>query len=199
MYVKMSCIAVSAMAFSSMANGAIIYSDLSETAFPGDSVSVDIAGLNYEFGIQTGETDIAYVTTTSEGAGVFVPLLEETAARNFSAGDSIGTLTSVLKMFPLGGGTENINLAMFDYDTNEGTWTQGETAYVGFGFSSFGFGFDFNYGWIEFTVYDDAMVMSGWAYESEVNKAITVGQIPAPGVLSLLAIAGIASRRRRRG
>lgn len=196
MHFNISCIAVSTMALGSMAHAAIIYSDLNETAATGESVSLDIAGLDYEFGIQTGgPLDYAYVTTTSEGAGIFVPLLDETVARNFSAGDSIGTLTSVLNMYPLGSPTENINLAMFDYNTNTGSWTLGETAYVGFGFGS---GTDFNYGWIEFTVGDGEMTMSGWAYESDVNKSITVGQIPAPGALSLLAVAGIASRRRRR-
>jgi len=197
MNLKISCIAVSALVLGSFANADIIYNDLSETAGSGESVSIDINGLNYEFGIETGgPLDYAYVTTTSEGAGLFVPLLEETTARNFSAGDSIGTLTSVLNMFPLGGGSENINLAMFDFNTNTGNWNLGETGYVGFGFGS---GIDFNYGWIEFTVNNGEMTMSGWAYESEVNKSITVGQIPAPAALSLLAIAGIASRRRRRG
>ena len=197
MNLRISCIAVSAVALGSFANADIIYNDLTETAGSGESISFDINGLDYEFGIETGgPLDYAYVTTTSEGAGLFVPLLEETTARNFSAGDSIGTLTSVLSMFPLGGGSADINLTMFDFNTNTGNWNLGETGYVGFGFGS---GIDFNYGWIEFTVYNGEMTMSGWAYESDVNKSITVGQIPAPGVLSLLAIAGIASRRRRRG
>ena len=194
---KISCIAVSALALGSFANAEIVYSDLSESASAGFPISIDIAGFNYEFGIEDGgPLNYAYVTTTSENAGVFVPLLEETTARNFSAGDSIGTLTSVLNMFPLGGGSENINLAMFDYNTNTGNWNIGETGYVGIGFGS---GIDFNYGWIEFVIYNGEMQMEGWAYETEVNKSITVGQIPAPGALSLLAIAGIASRRRRRG
>ena len=197
MFLRMSCIAVSTLALSGLANADIIYSDLTASASSGESASIDIAGLNYEFGIQTGgPLDYAYVTTTSQGAGLFVPLLEETTARNFSAGDSIGTLTSVLDMYPLGGGSENINLAMFDFNTNTGNWNLGETGYVGFGFGS---GIDFNYGWIEFTVNNGEMTMTGFAYNDEVNQSITVGQIPAPGALSLLAIAGIASRRRRRG
>ncbi len=166
MFLRMSCIALSTLALSGLANADIIYSGLNTSAGSGDSVSIDIAGLNYEFGIQTGEgqsgiLDYAYVTTTSQGAGLFVPLLSESEARNFSAGDSIGTLTSVLDMYPLGGGSENINLTMFDFNTNTGSWNLGETGYVGFGFGS---GIDFNYGWIEFTVNNGEIAMTGFAY-----------------------------------
>ena len=70
MHFNISFIAVSTMALGSMAHAAIIYSDLNETAATGESVSLDIAGLDYEFGIQTGgPLDYAYVTTTSEDAG----------------------------------------------------------------------------------------------------------------------------------
>ncbi len=194
---RMSCIAVTALALNSLANADIIYSDLTESASTGENVSFEIAGLTYEFGILTGgPLDYAYISTSSEGAGLFVTATDVFNARNFSAGESIGTLTAVLDMYPLGGGSENINLSMYDFVTDTGNWNLGETGYVGFGFGS---GTDFNYGWIEFTINEGEMSMTGFAYNDEVNQSITVGQIPAPAALSLLAIAGIASRRRRRG
>jgi len=194
---RMSCIAVTALALNSLANADIIYSDLTESASTGENVSFEIAGLTYEFGILTGgPLDYAYISTSSEGAGLFVTATDVFNARNFSAGESIGTLTAVLDMYPLGGGSENINLSMYDFVTDTGNWNLGETGYVGFGFGS---GTDFNYGWIEFTINDGEMSMTGFAYNDVVNESITVGQIPAPAALSLLAIAGIASRRRRRG
>ena len=194
---RMSCIAVSALALNSLASADIIYSDLTESASTGENVSFEIAGLTYEFGILTGgPLDYAYISTSSEGAGLFVTATDVFNARNFSAGESIGTLTAVLDMYPLGGGSENINLSMYDFVTDTGNWNLGETGYVGFGFGS---GTDFNYGWIEFTINEGEMSMTGFAYNDVVNESITVGQIPAPAALSLLAIAGIASRRRRRG
>lgn len=194
---RMSCIAVSALALNSLASADIIYSDLTESASTGENVSFEIAGLTYEFGILTGgPLDYAYISTSSEGAGLFVTATDVFNARNFSAGESIGTLTAVLDMYPLGGGSENINLSMYDFVTDTGNWNLGETGYVGFGFGS---GTDFNYGWIEFTINEGVMSMTGFAYNDVVNESITVGQIPAPAALSLLAIAGIASRRRRRG
>jgi len=201
MYLRMTCIAASALALGSVANADIVYSDFTDTAQEGDSVSFEINGLNYEFGIQTGgPLNYAYVTTTSEGAGIFVPLLNEANARNFAAGANIGTITSVLNMFPLGGGSENINLTMYDYVSGDGDFAPETTGYVGFGFGS---GVDFNYGWIEFTLYAEGefefIDISGWAYNDVVNESITVGQIPAPGAFALLALGGLAGRRRRQG
>ena len=73
-----------------------------------------------------------------------------------------------------------------------------QTGYIGIGFGS---GTQFNYGWIEFTVYEqgsqNSMVMTGWAYNDVVNESITVGQIPAPGAFALLAMGGLVGRRRR--
>ena len=200
---KKFLIASSVLAITGGAAADIVYSgDVSLEAQLGDSVSFDIAGFNYEFGIQTGgPLEYAYVTTTDENAGIFIPLgqiANPMDARNFAEGDNIGSLTSVLNMFPLGNGTENINLNMYDFITAEGEFTLDTTGYVGFGFGS---GIDFNYGWIEFTVFAEGpftfMTMTGWAYNDELNGSITVGQIPAPGALALLSIAGLVGRRRR--
>ena len=203
MFLRITSIAVSALALSSIASADIVYSgDISLEAQEGQSASFVIAGFNYEFGIEDGgPLDYAYVTTTSENAGVFIPVSQienPMDARNFTAGDNIDSFTSVLDMFPLGSGTESINLNMYDFVTEEGNFTLDETGYVGFGFGS---GTEFNYGWIEFTVFDEGpfkfMTMTGWAYNDEVNGSITVGLIPAPGALGLLAIGGLAGRRRR--
>ena len=212
MFLKTTLITASTLALSTAANADIVYSgplfDGVSDVNGGGSLTVEIAGLNYEFGILVGgPLDYSYVTTTSEGAGLFVPLTETDEARNFSAGDNIGTLTSVLNMYPLGGGGENINLVMHDYAgtlDNPGEFSASGTGYVGFGFGS---GVNFNYGWMEFTSWEEEfeggllsyIALTGWAYNDEINSSIEVGQIPAPGALGLLALAGLTGRRRRQG
>jgi hypothetical protein len=201
MYLKMTCIAASVLALSGFASAGIVYSGEIEEYTDGSPVSIDIAGLNYEFGIEVaGPADYAYITTTDEGAGIFVPIANELLARNFAPGHSIGTLTSVLNMYPLGPGGSNSNLIMHDYITGEGEFSGTGYGYVGFGFGS---GIEFNYGWMEFITVDipecKHIIMTGWAYNDEVNQSIIVGQIPAPGALGLLAIVGLAGRRRRQG
>ena len=201
MYLRKTCIAASALAVTGFANADIISSDAGGFAELGESFSFDIAGFNYEFGIEVaGPVDYAYITTTDEGAGIFVPIANELLARNFAPGHSIGTLTSVLNMYPLGPGGSESNLIMHDYITGEGEFSATGYGYVGFGFGS---GTEFNYGWMEFITVDipgcKHIIMTGWAYNDEINQSITVGQIPAPGALGLLAIAGLAGRRRRQG
>lgn len=202
MLFRITSITASALAFAGFAHADIVYNDVVLGAFEGESASFEVNGFNYEFGIvDGGSLDYAYVTTTSENAGVFIPLSQisnPSDARNFSEGDNISTLTSVLDQFPLGNGTENINLNLYNWETGEGNFVIDETGYVGFGFGS---GVDFNYGWMKFTVSQNGeskiVNMTGWAYNDEVNGSITVGQIPAPGALGLLAIGGLAGRRRR--
>ena len=210
---KTTCITASTLAVCSVANAEIIYSGfISESASDtSDPVSVEIAGLNYEFGILVGgPLDYSYITTTSENAGIFIPVSQISSpadARNFSAGDTIGTLTEVLDMFPLGNGDENVNLTLHDYAgtlENPGQFSANGTGYVGFGFGS---GVNYNYGWMEFTSWEEEfeggllsyIALTGWAYNDEINSSIEVGQIPAPGVLGLLAIGGLTCRRRRLG
>lgn len=210
---KTTCITASTLALCSVANAEIIYSGfISESASDtSDPVSVDIAGLNYEFGILVGgPLDYSYITTTSENAGIFIPVSQISSpaeARNFSAGDTIGTFTEVLDMFPLGNGDENVDLTLHDYAgtlENPGQFSATGTGYVGFGFGS---GVNYNYGWMEFTSWEEEfeggvqsyIALTGWAYNDELNGSIEVGQIPAPGALGLLALAGLAGRRRRQG
>ena len=212
MFLKTMSITASTLALCTIANADIVYSgNILETVSDsgeGESLTVDINGYSYEFGILVGgPLDYAYITTTSENAGLFVPLTETDEAKNFSAGDNIGTFTSVLNMYPLGPGGENINLVMHDYAgtlDNPGEFSASGTGYVGFGFGS---GVNFNYGWMEFTSFEEEFEgglqsyfsLTGWAYNDEVNGSIEVGQIPAPGVLGLLAIGGLTCRRRRQG
>ena len=202
MFFRLTTVTASALAVSSFVNADIIYNDVVLGAFEGDSASFEVNGFNYEFGIvDGGPLDYAYVTTTSENAGVFIPVSQianPSDARNFAEGENIGTLTSVLDQFPLGNGTENINLNLYNWETGEGNFAIDETGYVGFGFGS---GVNFNYGWMKFTVSQNGeskiVNMTGWAYNDEVNGSITVGEIPAPGAIALLAIGGLAARRRR--
>ena len=159
---------------------------------------MSIAGKTFEVGFVQGY-NFAYVTTTSVGAGIFVPLAQEpnpTNARSFAQGDTIGTSTGVLDMYPLGGGSENINLELYNFTTESGTFALDTIAYVGFGLGS---GTQFNYGWIKLAVFADAQSITiyGWAYNDVVNQSITVGEIPGPGALGLLAIVGLQGRRRR--
>ena len=180
------------------ANAAIVYSDVVQQAQPASPASMSIAGKTFEVGFVQGY-NFAYVTTTSVGAGIFVPLAQEpnpTNARSFAQGDTIGTSTGVLDMYPLGGGSENINLELYNFTTQSGTFALGTTAYVGIGLGS---GTQFNYGWIKLAVSADAQSITiyGWAYNDVVNQSITVGEIPGPGALGLLAIVGLQGRRRR--
>jgi hypothetical protein len=101
-------------------------------------------------------------------------------------------------MYPLGGGSENINLELYNFSTQSGTFALDTIAYVGFGL---GGGTQFNYGWMKLAVFAEGgqkwITIYGWAYNDEVNQSITVGEIPAPGALGLLAIVGLQGRRRR--
>ncbi|MDG1979595.1 MAG: hypothetical protein P8I44_13620 [Phycisphaerales bacterium] len=198
-------IASSVLAVAGGASADIVYSgDLGLTVNSGDTaIDVSIGDNMWRFGIVLGgPLDYTYVTALNEGAGLFVPIASEFEARNFAAGDNIGTITSVLKMFPLGEGDENINLNMHDYISGEGTFDASGTGYVGFGF---GGGIDFNYGWMQFTLDVDAnstnhsITLVDFAYNDDVNGSIEVGAIPAPGAIALLSIAGLAGRRRRQG
>ena len=108
----------SILALAGSATADLVYSgELDLTVYSGDTaIDVSIGDNMWQFGIVLGgPLDYTYVTALNEGAGLFVPIANETSARNFAAGDNIGTVTSVLKMFPLGPGDENINLNMHDY------------------------------------------------------------------------------------
>ncbi|MAB72293.1 MAG: hypothetical protein CMJ54_07275 [Planctomycetaceae bacterium] len=199
-------LASSVLALAGSASADIVYSgDLGLTVSSGDAaIDVSIGDNTWQFGVLIGgPLDYTFVTALNEGAGLFVPIANEFSARNFAAGDNIGTFTSVLNMYPLGpGGSTNINLTMHDYVSGEGTFDASGTGFVGFGF---GGGIDFNYGWMQFTLDVDAnsgshsITLVDFAYNDEVNGSIEVGAIPAPGAIALLSIAGLAGRRRRNG
>ena len=193
----------SILALAGSASADLVYSgELDLTVSSGDSaIDVSIGSNMWQFGIGTGgPLDYSFVTALNESAGLFVPIANETSARNFATGGNIGTITSILNMFPLGPGSENINLTMHDYVSGEGTFDASGTGFVGFGF---GDGVDFNYGWMQFTLDVDAnsnsksITLVDLAYNDEVNGSIEVGAIPAPGAIALLSLAGLAGRRRR--
>ena len=201
MDMKVTFVAASILSVGAIANADIVYSGMLDfTVEAGGEIEVDINGNMWQLGILTGgPLDYAYVTALDEGAGVFVPILSETEARNFDDGDEIGTLTSVLNMFPLGPGDENINLLMHDFTSGEGTFDGNGTGFIGFGF---GGGVDFNYGWMQVMLTSDnasqSLTLVDFAYNDDVNGSIEVGAIPAPGALGLLALGGLVGRPRRR-
>ena len=188
-------VATSVLAFSSFANAAIVYSGtVSVEVHPALADDVQIADSLYVFAIDPNNGSSAYILVGSQNTGIFIPLSQAADPinpRNFARGDTIGTSTGVLEMnYPY--------LTMYDFATGQGPFLPQQTGYVGIGFGS---GTQFNYGWIEFTVYEQgsqkSMVMTGWAYNDVVNESITVGQIPAPGAFALLAMGGLVGRRRR--
>ena len=196
---KKILMSASILALAGSATADLVYSgELNLTVSSGDSaIDVSIGSNMWQFGIETGgPLDYSFVTALNESAGLFVPIANETSARNFAAGDNIGTLTSVLNMFPLGEGDADLNLLMHDYVNGEGTFDASGTGFVGFGF---GGGIDFNYGWMQFTldVDADSITLVDYAYNDEINGSIEVGAIPAPGAIALLSLAGLAGRRRR--
>jgi hypothetical protein len=193
----------SILALAGSATADLVYSgELNLTVSSGDSaMDVGIGSNMWQFGIEVaGPLDYSFITALNEGAGLFVPIANETSARNFAAGANIGNITSVLNMFPLGEGGDNLNLLMHDYVNGEGTFDASGTGFVGFGF---GGGVDFNYGWMQFTLDVDAnsnsksITLVDFAYNDEINSSIEVGAIPAPGAIALLSLAGLAGRRRR--
>ncbi|MEI7457691.1 MAG: hypothetical protein WCK93_13315 [Nitrosomonadales bacterium] len=189
--------AVATAAVAATSNAAIVYSGtVSVEVHPALAEGAYIADSLYVFLISPddGAGSSAIITVFSQNTGIFIPLSQAADPinpRNFARGDTIGTLTGVLKMnYP--------TLIMYDFATGQGPFLPQQTGYVGIGFGS---GTQFNYGWIEFTVYEQgsqkSMVMTGWAYNDVVNESITVGQIPAPGAFALLAMGGLVARRRR--
>ena len=95
---KMKKILMSAsiLALAGSATADLVYSgELNLTVSSGDSaIDVGIGSNMWQFGIEVaGPLDYSFITALNEGAGVFVPLLNETSARNFAAGDNFGTLT----------------------------------------------------------------------------------------------------------
>ncbi|MGA0420842.1 MAG: hypothetical protein ACO3P9_12555, partial [Phycisphaerales bacterium] len=145
-----------------------------------------------------GPLDYSFVSANNSGSGIFVGLGSLLFARNFTSGDTIGTFTEVLNMFPTGGGS-NADITLYNYAAEpggEGNFPSTGTGFVGFGF---GGGVNFNYGWMRFTLEGPTrrVTLVDWAYESVVNQSIEVGAVPAPGVLAVMAVAGLAGRRRR--
>jgi MYXO-CTERM domain-containing protein len=155
-------------------------------------------GQQWGFGHESaGSLDYSFVSANNSGSGIFVQLGNLLVARNFTSGDTIGTFTEVLNMFPTGGGS-NADITLYNYADpgGAGNFPSSGTGFVGFGF---GGGVNFNYGWMRFTLDGPTrrVTLVDWAYESVVNQSIQVGTVPAPGVLAVMAVAGLTGRRRR--
>ena len=199
---KCTLLCLCALGMTATTQAEIIYSGpLSETVYGSGSIDVEIAGYQWDFGIEVGgPLDYAYVAADGVGAGVFVQLSDQFLARNFDAGDNIGTLTSVLDMYPTDGSAA-YNRTMHDYVSGEGNFDATGSGYVGFGFGS---GINFNYGWMHFELAPAkggySITLTGWAYNDVVNGSIQAGQtvVPGSGALALFGLTAVARRRRRR-
>jgi hypothetical protein len=168
-------------------------------------LTIDILGQQWGFGHESGGSlDSSYVSANNSGSGLFVEFASPLVARNFTAGATIGTLTSTLNMFPTGGST-NETVTLHNYAAvpgDEGNFPSSGTGFVGFGFGS---GVDFNYGWMRFTL-DGAtrsVTLNDWAYESVVNRSISVSAVPEPfalgaGVVGMLGVIWFRRLRPRR-
>jgi hypothetical protein len=191
----------------SVASADIVYSGvLNQTANATTGpLTIDILGQQWGFGHQSGGAiDYSFVSANNSGSGLFVELASPLVARNFTAGATIGTLTSTLNMFPTGGST-NEDVYLHNYAAlpgDEGNFPATGTGFVGFGF---GGPVNFNYGWMQFTLDGAArsVTLNDWAYESVVNQSISVSAVPEPfalgaGVVGMLGLVGFRRLRSRR-
>ncbi|MFM1903865.1 MAG: hypothetical protein RLZZ440_1765 [Planctomycetota bacterium] len=155
-------------------------------------LTIDILGQQWGFGHNSGGSrDYSYVSANNSGSGLFVELASPLVARNFTSGDTIGTLTATLNMFPTGG-SANENIFLHNYAAapgSEGNFPASGTGFVGFGF---GGPVNFNYGWMRFTLdgVNRSVTLNDWAYESVVNQSISVSAVPEPFALGAAAVVG---------
>jgi ABC-type amino acid transport substrate-binding protein len=137
-------------------------------------------------------------------ANQLVCVQHEDDVRNFTLGDTIGTLTSVGKMYPTSG-SANDNLIL---QSNSNLLGPGNFPATGSGYAGFLLGgpVSFNYGWAQFELLtvgqDTTVTFVDYAWQNTANASIEVGAVPEPSTYALLgiALAGLAAHvlRRRR-
>ena len=97
------------------------------------------------------------------------------------------------------------HLVILGSPTDQGQWTDGQVHFAGFRFMD---GASYHYGFVGLTItsFDSTptLSISGYAYETTPDQAVTIGAIPEPATTAVLFGAGglmlVASRRvRRRG
>ncbi len=103
----------------------------------------------------------------------------------------------------LAAGTAVSNMATFDgvshstVGNGPGEWTPNSTGFIGVEFRAA----DSltHYGWVRMAIGANALdfTIVDFAYESTAGQYINTGQVPAPGALALIGLAGLCTRRRR--
>jgi MYXO-CTERM domain-containing protein len=85
--------------------------------------------------------------------------------------------------------------------TRFGDWEPDQRGFMGFRFTKDG-GANYHYGWldVEADLFGLTLTVHGWGFETEPNRPIGAGDVPAPGVagLGLLAMGAAGVRRQRR-
>jgi MYXO-CTERM domain-containing protein len=127
----------------------------------------------------------------SNSFGASISGLTGTVAHNATSGTGFG----------LANGNGSYNSFVLNSNANSGE-AQGQfyntTGYIGFRFSTDS-GASWFYGWAKYTGGTNGTgALSEWAYNNTAGGAITAGQVPAPGAMALVGLAGLVTARRRK-
>jgi len=189
-------------ALASGASAGIVHGSLNQTlALDGEdlTVSFDVgsASGNITFSFETGDDDFGDLTVTPGGdlaaqsGGIFAA----PSTAGSSIDDSLGYASN-----------KSLDMVVYDQEgevnNNTNNWPLDEDAYLGFRLSQGDN--DYNYGWIRLTVPSTSagtLTLHDWAYEDQVNTAITaqaMNAVPGPAALAAFAAGACGLRGRRK-
>ena len=216
-----------AAAVAGSANAAIVTTGVISQASPGAGNMVGV-NINSNGAYSTGGTAFTIVSfdwsdsavssfiggsygSSAVGAGGY--LLEIAATRTtyrantmYAAGATIdGSIGTLSDAAATGSGFYYGDNAFLLKANGTSTSTPGQfkntSGYLAFRFSgntTDGINGNWNYGWIAYTGAESSGTITGWGYNTVADQAIMAGEVPAPGALALLGVAGLAGGRRRR-